>query len=89
VGPIPDGMLVLHTCDNPPCVNPDHLYLGTWKDNMQDRIKRGRNPKLNMTHCKNGHEYSKENLRYNCRGERCCKACDKMARMRKKERQNA
>jgi HNH endonuclease len=41
-GPVPDGMLVLHTCDNPPCVNPDHLYAGTHADNMRDRMVRSR-----------------------------------------------
>lgn len=41
-GPIPKGMLVLHTCDNPGCVNPDHLYLGTNFDNMRDRAVRDR-----------------------------------------------
>ncbi len=41
-GPIPSGMHVLHHCDNPACVNPDHLYLGGPRDNMIDRELRGR-----------------------------------------------
>ena len=41
-GPIPDGMRVLHACDNPPCVRPFHLFLGTQKDNNRDRETKGR-----------------------------------------------
>ena len=41
-GPIPRTRHVLHDCDNPPCVNPDHLYLGTNDDNVRDRMVRGR-----------------------------------------------
>lgn len=42
VGPIPEGMLIRHTCDTPLCINPDHLIPGTHRDNMQDRLERGR-----------------------------------------------
>ena len=41
-GEIPDGMLVMHSCDNPLCVNPDHLSVGTYKDNAQDMARKGR-----------------------------------------------
>lgn len=85
----PEGKAVLHRCDNPPCVRPDHLYLGTQKSNMQDRLARGRNPKAEATECQNGHAYTEANTRWTKGGQRRCRTCfaATMARYRAKRRE--
>lgn len=56
--PIPEGMIVLHKCDNPRCANPMHLELGTHQQNMDDMNDKGRNGYAKKTHCPRGHDFS-------------------------------
>jgi hypothetical protein len=79
IGPIPKGKIICHHCDNPPCVNPFHLYAGTYKDKSQDMIERGRNYWLNKTHCPRGHELSGDNVFINKKNQRSCKECRREA----------
>jgi hypothetical protein len=53
-GRIPAGMCVLHRCDNPPCVRPDHLFLGSPADNIHDMIAKGRRPMRRVAGERNG-----------------------------------
>jgi hypothetical protein len=76
-GPIPDGLWVLHTCDNGSCVNPDHLYLGTHKDNMRDMARSGiQLGKILKTHCPRGHPYDLRYF-YGTRYVRICSICNR------------
>ena len=81
-GPIPDGMDVLHHCDNPPCAQTDptegypegHLFLGTNAENIADMIAKGRKHEQNVTHCHQGHEYDTDNTYVTPQGKRDCRA---------------
>lgn len=77
IGPIPAGMKVLHKCDNPKCVRPDHLFLGTINDNNKDKARKNRanNQYRGITHCKRGHEFTAANVKDNGKGGRRCREC--------------
>jgi hypothetical protein len=75
IGPIPEGMFVCHRCDNPPCVNPSHMFLGTAKENLCDASRKGRLPgRRHWTHCPQGHEFTNANT-YWFKERRQCKTC--------------
>lgn len=73
-----------HRCDNPPCCNPAHLYVGTRKRNIADAVERSRLRNLQKTHCPQGHPYEGDNLEIKRSGARRCRTCARAAQRQKR-----
>lgn len=83
--PVPEGMVVCHTCDTPPCVNPEHLWIGTPQENNQDKVRKGRQStsgRPRLTYCKRGHLMDDDMVYISPDGTRSCRGC---RRAREKE----
>lgn len=78
IGPT-EGRWVLHRCDNPPCVRPDHLFLGDVAANNRDMFAKGRGWQQQKAECPHGHPYTEENTYYT-EGRRRCRQCRRLKR---------
>lgn len=93
--PLLPRMLACHTCDNPPCVNPEHLFEGDHRANALDAVAKGRyrNGQADKTHCKQGHEFTPENTGsvypVTGRNGRYCKTCKRETGQRKRNKEMA
>lgn len=88
--PFPDHLHACHSCDNPACCNPKHIWPGTRSENFLDAARKGRlnfqrstpraNRNLGKTHCIRGHEFTAENTVVKSSGKRSCRECAKIHR---------
>lgn len=77
-GQIPRNAQVLHHCDNPPCINPDHLFLGDPAANARDMCYKKRDKNGKKSHCLNGHPFDDNNTHITTDGRRQCRICTRI-----------
>ena len=90
-GEIPKGLLVMHKCDTRACCNPDHLQLGTQKDNMADCAAKGRiggaaKARANAMWCNRGHALISDNVFIRPDGSRACRTCKRARKKRNRQK---
>lgn len=89
---MPAEMLACHSCDNPPCCNPAHIWPGTSLQNTQDCIQKGRAYSVrarSAAHCRRGHELSGKNLRWDGRKQRRCNECQLITKRKRRAQARA
>ena len=90
-GLVPEGLEVCHLCNNPPCVRPDHLEVGTRSRNQRYSVMYGNHKESRKTHCKHGHPYNEESTYWKISEHtgyktRDCKECHKRWNQERSER---
>lgn len=93
VGPIPEGHLICHYCDNRPCCDPVHLWTGLPHQNSLDMVNKGRCHEWSVIECPRGHPYDEANTRWKTaasgRPARECKECNRMWSRQRAQRARA
>jgi len=78
VGHLDSWQFVCHRCDNRKCIRLEHLFVGSAGDNARDMTAKGRHHQTQKTHCPQGHKYNADNTYISPKGERRCRACNRI-----------